>query len=152
MLRVRVTCAGLSYGTPLAAATRRNDTSRAARPAPRAILSPQTLNPLECALSDQSRLPDASLKTTSTATEFAHNLSRVLDQLAAEGGELIIEHGSRRVAKLVASPGHQTALEVMADLYRTLSDGAAVSWESDARKRGPGTETIKRGMRVSSGS
>lgn len=67
--------------------------------------------------------------------------------MAAEGGEVIIERNSRRIARLVASPGHQTALEVMADLYRTLPDDTAVSWESDARKRGPGGESLKKGTR-----
>jgi antitoxin (DNA-binding transcriptional repressor) of toxin-antitoxin stability system len=73
------------------------------------------------------------MKTTITATELARNLSRVLDQLAAEGGEVIIKRNSRRVAKLVASSGPQTALEAIADLYRTIPDDTAVSWESDAR-------------------
>lgn len=87
------------------------------------------------------------MKTTITATELARNLSRVLDQLAAEGGEIVIERNSRRIARLVASPGHQTALEAMADLYRTLPDDAAATWEWDARRRGPGAETLKKGMR-----
>lgn len=73
------------------------------------------------------------MKTTITATDLARNLSRVLDQLAAEGGEVTIERNSRRIARLVASPGHQTALEAIADLYQTLSNDTAVSWESDAR-------------------
>ncbi len=86
------------------------------------------------------------MKTTITATELARNLSRILDQLHAEGGEIVIERNSHRIARLVASPGHQSALEAMGDLYRILTGPAGVMWESDARS-GPGKETIKKGMR-----
>ncbi|MGO9264180.1 MAG: hypothetical protein ACLQBA_04710 [Candidatus Binataceae bacterium] len=44
------------------------------------------------------------MKTTITTTELARNLNRILDQLVNEGGEIVIERNSRRVARLTATP------------------------------------------------
>lgn len=71
---------------------------------------------------------------TITATQLARNLRRVLDQLASEREELVIERNRRQVARLVPGPAHQNALEVLADLYRTLPEEAAATWEADSRK------------------
>ena len=38
------------------------------------------------------------MKNTISATELARNLSRVLEQLVTDGGEVVIERNSRRVA------------------------------------------------------
>ena len=70
---------------------------------------------------------------TMTATELARNLRRVLDRLAIEGEEIIIERNREEVARLVPGPARQTALEVMGDLYRTLPEAAATTWEADSR-------------------
>ena len=70
---------------------------------------------------------------TITATELARNLRRVLDRVAADGEEIVIERNHQQIARLVAGPGRQSALEAMADLYRTLPDDVAATWESDAR-------------------
>jgi len=70
---------------------------------------------------------------TITATELARNLRRVLDRLAVEGEEIVIERNGEPVARLVPSPARQTALEAMADLYRTLPKEAAATWEADSR-------------------
>ncbi len=67
-----------------------------------------------------------------TATELARNTREVLESLATQGGEVIIERNNRQVAKLVGGPAQQTALEAMADLYRTLPSEAAETWEQDA--------------------
>jgi antitoxin (DNA-binding transcriptional repressor) of toxin-antitoxin stability system len=69
-----------------------------------------------------------------TATELARNLSRVLDRLPVEGEEVVIERNGQEVARLLPGPARQTALEAMADLYRTLPDSAGVTWEADSRK------------------
>ena len=69
-----------------------------------------------------------------TATELARHLSRVLDRLAVEGEEVVIERNGQEVARLLPGPARQTALEAMADLYRTLPDSAGVTWEADSRK------------------
>jgi antitoxin (DNA-binding transcriptional repressor) of toxin-antitoxin stability system len=71
---------------------------------------------------------------TVTATELARNLRRVLDRLAIEGEEILIERNGEQVARLVPGPARQTALEAMADLYRTLPEEAAATWQADGRK------------------
>ena len=71
---------------------------------------------------------------TITATELARNLRRVLDRLAVEGEEIAIERNREHVARLVPGPARQTALEAMADLYRTLPEDAAADWEADSRR------------------
>jgi prevent-host-death family protein len=68
-----------------------------------------------------------------TATELARRLSEVLDRLAVEGDEIVIERNNRQVARLIPGPGRLTALEAMADLYRTLPENAASTWEADSR-------------------
>lgn len=69
-----------------------------------------------------------------TATELARNLRRVLDRLAIEGEEIVIKRNREQVARLLPGPARQTALEAMADLYRTLPEHAATTWEADSRK------------------
>jgi antitoxin (DNA-binding transcriptional repressor) of toxin-antitoxin stability system len=71
---------------------------------------------------------------TITATELARNLRRVLDRLAIEGEEISIERNREQVARLLPGPARQTALEAMADLYRTLPEDAAATWEADSRR------------------
>jgi antitoxin (DNA-binding transcriptional repressor) of toxin-antitoxin stability system len=81
---------------------------------------------------------------TITATELARNLRRVLDRLAIEGEEIVIERNREQVARLLPGPARQTALEAMADLYRTLPEDAAANWEADSRKgRWKGTRLDK---------
>jgi antitoxin (DNA-binding transcriptional repressor) of toxin-antitoxin stability system len=70
---------------------------------------------------------------TITATNLARNLRLVLDRLATEGEEIVIERNGQQVARLLPGPGQQTALEVMADLYRTLPDAAGATWQADSR-------------------
>ncbi len=71
---------------------------------------------------------------TITATHLARNLRRILDRLAVEGEGVVIERNRQQVARLLPGPARQTALEAMADLYRTLPDDAAATWEADSRK------------------
>jgi antitoxin (DNA-binding transcriptional repressor) of toxin-antitoxin stability system len=71
---------------------------------------------------------------TITATDLARNLRRILDRLAIEGEEIVIERNHEQVARLLPGPARQTALEAMADLYRTLPVDAAATWEADSRK------------------
>jgi len=58
----------------------------------------------------------------------------VLDRLAVEGEGIVIERNRQQVARLLPGPARQTALEAMADLYRTLPDDAAATWEAESRK------------------
>jgi antitoxin (DNA-binding transcriptional repressor) of toxin-antitoxin stability system len=78
------------------------------------------------------RIYGDSVKTITT-TELARNLRQVIDRLAVEGEEIVIERNRRQVARLVPGLHHQTALEAMADLYRTLPAEAAADWEKDIR-------------------
>jgi antitoxin (DNA-binding transcriptional repressor) of toxin-antitoxin stability system len=75
------------------------------------------------------------------------NISRILDRLSTTGGEIIVERNNRQVARLLPALGEQTALEAMADLYRTLREEAAKDWECDAKRRRFKGRTIRRGVR-----
>lgn len=70
---------------------------------------------------------------TITATELARNLRQVLDRLALGGEDLVVERNQRPIARLMPIPPRQTALEAMADLYRTLPESAGRGWLEDGR-------------------
>ena len=69
-----------------------------------------------------------------TATELARNLRQVLDRLQIDQDEIVVERNHQPVARILPGPGKQTALEAMADLYRTLSQDAATNWEEESRQ------------------
>ncbi len=71
---------------------------------------------------------------TITATELARHLRQVLDRLAAGGEEILVERNHQPIARLLSMPPRQSAMEVMADLYRTLPEGAARGWIEDAQR------------------
>ena len=70
---------------------------------------------------------------TITATELARNLRQVLDRLAVEQSEIIIERNHQPVGRLLPGAGRMTALEAMADLYQTLPETAGRDWLADSR-------------------
>jgi antitoxin (DNA-binding transcriptional repressor) of toxin-antitoxin stability system len=82
-----------------------------------------------------------------TATELARNLSEILDRLAVEREEIVIERNHRQVARLIPGPGRLTALEALADLYRTLPEDAAATLEADSRAAGLRGERLSKGIR-----
>ncbi|MBE3603317.1 type II toxin-antitoxin system Phd/YefM family antitoxin [bacterium] len=82
-----------------------------------------------------------------TATELARKLSAVLDRMAIEREEIVIERNHRQVARLSPAPGRLTALEALADLYRTLPEEAAAGWEADSRASGLKGERVAGGTR-----
>jgi len=82
-----------------------------------------------------------------SVTELARNLSEILDRLAIEREEIVIERNHRQVARLIPGPGRLTALEALADLYRTLPDDAAATWEADSRTVGLRGERLSKGVR-----
>ncbi len=57
----------------------------------------------------------------------------MLDSLALESEEIIIERNRRQICRLLPSPGSMTALEAMADLYRTLPEEAGQDWLKDSQ-------------------
>jgi antitoxin (DNA-binding transcriptional repressor) of toxin-antitoxin stability system len=69
-----------------------------------------------------------------TATEISRNFSRVLDELARGGEEVVVMRGKHPVAKMVPGALRLTALEVLADLYRTLDDAEGRAWLKDVAK------------------
>ncbi len=71
-----------------------------------------------------------------TATDLARNFSAFLDQLEHRQEELIVVRNNQQVARIIPGTGRMTALEAMADLYRTIPEGAAVDWVKDARNGG----------------
>jgi hypothetical protein len=72
----------------------------------------------------------------------------MLDRLAIEGEGIVIERNRQQVARLLPGPVQQTALEVMADLYRTLPDDAGTTWEVDSRKGRWKGNRLDKGIRV----
>jgi len=69
-----------------------------------------------------------------TATELARNLRQVLDSIISTHEEYIIVRNHRQIARIIPGPGQQTALEAMADLYRTLPEDAAKHWLKDSQR------------------
>lgn len=84
---------------------------------------------------------------TITATELARNLRQVLDRLRADGEEVVIERNHEPIARLVPGPGRQTALQAMADLYRTLPAKSAAGWLQDARGTSLLDQTVDEGIK-----
>ncbi|MGH7814324.1 MAG: type II toxin-antitoxin system Phd/YefM family antitoxin [Candidatus Binataceae bacterium] len=82
-----------------------------------------------------------------TAAELARNLREVLDRLAANGEDLVIERNNRQVARLIPGPGRMTALEAMVDIYRTLPERAAATWEAGIRAGRLKHDRLPRGVR-----
>jgi antitoxin (DNA-binding transcriptional repressor) of toxin-antitoxin stability system len=73
---------------------------------------------------------------TITATELVRNFRKFLDSVELKGEEIVIVRNHQEVARLIPGPSHQTALEAMADLYRTLPEDAAAGWIADSRRAG----------------
>ena len=82
-----------------------------------------------------------------TGTELARNLSEILDRLAVECEEIVIESNHRQVARLIPGPGRLTALEALADLYRTVPEEAAATWEADSRAVSLRGQRLSKGVR-----
>lgn len=68
---------------------------------------------------------------TMTATEVSRNFSRVLDTLERGDEEIVILRGKHPVARMVPGAPRLTALEALADLYRTLDDAEGEAWLED---------------------
>jgi prevent-host-death family protein len=75
---------------------------------------------------------------TLSVTEFARNISAVLDELERDQEEIVLVRNSRHVARLVPEAPRRDALSVFGDLYRTIDDETAdgVSAALAARRKG----------------
>jgi prevent-host-death family protein len=76
---------------------------------------------------------------TITATELVRNFRKFLDNVEHKGEEIVIVRNHKEIARLVPGPTHQSAIEAMADLYRTLSEDAAAEWLIDSKRVGVST-------------
>jgi antitoxin (DNA-binding transcriptional repressor) of toxin-antitoxin stability system len=76
------------------------------------------------------------MSTHITATDLGRNLRSVLDRVAFGGEEMVVSRNQVEIARILPGTGRMTALEAMADLYRTIDPAAAETWQEDGR--GPG--------------
>ncbi len=72
--------------------------------------------------------------TTVTATELARNFRSMLDKVEFKHEELVVIRNNHEVARIIPAPARMTALEAMADIYRTLPEDAGEDWLKDGRK------------------
>ncbi len=72
--------------------------------------------------------------TQITATELARNLRQVLDRMEFTGEEVVVTRNNQPIARILPGGRRMTALEAMADLYRTLPEEAAAGWIEDSRR------------------
>ncbi len=79
---------------------------------------------------------------TITATEFAKNIKKTLGRLEFGGEEIIIVRNNHKIARLIPGSPHMTAIEAMADLYRTLPPEAGKDWVEDGRMANKLSEKI----------
>ncbi len=79
-----------------------------------------------------------------TVTEMARHFRDVLDQVEFGGEEVSLIRNHHQVARILPEPMHQTALEAMSDLYRTLGEDAAKDWLNDAQKKSPNQRRLNK--------
>jgi PHD/YefM family antitoxin component YafN of YafNO toxin-antitoxin module len=73
---------------------------------------------------------------TVTATELARNFRAMFDTVEFKHESLIVIRNNHEVARIMPGPATMTALEAMADIYRTLPEDAAADWLKDSRRTG----------------
>ena len=71
-----------------------------------------------------------------TVTEFARKLRAVFDRVEHKGEEIVLIRNKHRIARIIPGSSHQTALEAMGDLYRTLPEEEGRMWLDDSRVPG----------------
>ena len=71
---------------------------------------------------------------TVTATELARNFREMLDKVEFKREELVVVRNNHEVARIIPGPATMTALEAMADIYRTLPEEAARGWLEDTHQ------------------
>ncbi len=80
---------------------------------------------------------------TINVTEFARKLRQVLDQVEFKGEEIAVVRNNHQIARIVPGAAHQTALEAMGDLYRTLPHAAGVAWVEEGGSMGGMLDEIR---------
>ncbi len=71
--------------------------------------------------------------TTMTASDFARNISRVLDRMEHGGDEIVVLRNRHPVAKLVPGTTEMRALEAFSDIYGILPEKEGAKWLKDAK-------------------
>ena len=71
---------------------------------------------------------------TISATDFARNLSRILDQLEHGGEEIVITRARHPIAKISPGAPKMNALDAFADLYGVLTQEEGRAWEADIQQ------------------
>jgi len=66
--------------------------------------------------------------TKITVTDFARNMSKVLDWIEHNGEEIVVIRNNHEIARILSGSSGLTATEAMSDIYSTLSDDAAADW------------------------
>jgi len=69
-----------------------------------------------------------------SATEFARNFSRMLDQVEHQGITISIVRNQRQVASVVPQLRIQTATEAFGDLFRPLESSVTDDWMRDINR------------------
>ena len=71
---------------------------------------------------------------TVTATELARNFRVMLDSVEYHHEEFVVVRNNHEVARIIPGPSTMTAMEAMADIYRTLPEEAATDWLKNSRQ------------------
>ena len=71
--------------------------------------------------------------TTMTASDFARNISRVLDRMEHGGKEIVIVRNHRPVARLFPGASEVKALDAFSDLFGVLPEKEGEAWLSDMK-------------------
>ena len=71
---------------------------------------------------------------TVSATEFARNFSKMLDQVEHEGVTISIVRNRKQVATVVPCPRRESAMEAFGGLYRPLADAVKDDWMADIKR------------------
>ena len=69
-----------------------------------------------------------------SATEFARNFSRMLDQVEHQGMTISIVRNQKLVATVVPHLRQQRAMEAFGDLYRPLDGAVKGDWMADVKR------------------
>lgn len=70
---------------------------------------------------------------TMTATEIVRQFSRLLTSLESGHEEITVIRNRHPVARILPGSGRMTALEALADIYRTIPQEDADTWLKDSR-------------------
>ena len=71
-----------------------------------------------------------------SVTAFSRNFKKIMDMVQHGGEEVVLVRNQQKIARITPGSPHLTAMEAMADLYRTLPESSARDWEAEGRLAG----------------